>query len=40
MKLRKPSILMIPQFHPVFLFSWARPLLLHRFSLYLLVQLL
>ncbi len=38
MKLWKPSILMVPQFHPVFLFSWAPPLLLHRFSLYVPVQ--
>jgi hypothetical protein len=40
MKLRKPSILMVAQFHPVFPFSWAPPLLLHKFSLYLPVQLL
>jgi hypothetical protein len=31
--LRKPSILTVPEFHPVFLFSRAPPLLLHRFSL-------
>jgi len=32
----KPSILMATEFHPVFLFSWAPPLLLlHRFSLLL-----
>ncbi len=29
-----------PEFHLVFLFSWAPPLLLHRFSLLLPVQLL
>jgi len=34
-KLRKPWILMVPEFHPVFLFSWAPPLFRHRFSLLL-----
>ncbi len=40
LKLRKTSNLMVPEFHPVFLFSWAPPQLLHRFSLLLRVQLL
>ncbi len=30
-ELRKPSILMAPEFHPVFLLSWAAPLLLIDF---------
>jgi hypothetical protein len=34
-KLRKP----FQEFYPVFLLSWAPPLLLHRFSLLLPVQL-
>ncbi len=33
LKLRKPSILMVPEFHAVFLFFWTSPLLLNRFSL-------
>jgi hypothetical protein len=37
---RKTINLMVPEFHTVFLFSWAPPLLLHRFSLLLPVQLL
>ncbi len=34
------TILMVPEFHPVFLFSRAPPLLLHKFSLPLPEQLL
>jgi hypothetical protein len=32
MKLRKPSILVVNKFHPVFPFSWAPPLLLHIYK--------
>jgi hypothetical protein len=38
-KLRKPSILMVPEFHPVFLFSWSPPLVLDRFSVLLPIHL-